>query len=61
LTQAGWKMVVADSVYIHHKGSTTFNAMGFNDLLGAAYYKLLQKWGNAELNKVGIDVTVKQQ
>lgn len=45
LRQAGWKLVVADSVWIHHKGSQTFGKMGFENLLQVNKQKFEDKWG----------------
>lgn len=59
LHDAGWKLVIADSVWIHHKGSQTFGQMGFNELLKEAYWKLYQKWGVERLAKAGIQVQIR--
>lgn len=54
LRKNGWKLVVADSVYIHHKGSQTFGKMGFDDLLKTAYRKLNDKYGENTMRNMGL-------
>lgn len=60
LHEKGWKAVVANSVWIHHKGSQTFGAMGFHELLSTNYGKLLDKWGNDKLKEYGLEIRSKQ-
>lgn len=56
LRDAGWKLVVADSVWIHHKGSQTFGKMGFQNLLDTNGRKFVNKWGVDKLRQMGIQV-----
>jgi GT2 family glycosyltransferase len=59
LRDAGYKLVIADSVWIHHKGSQTFGAMGFENLLQTNRTKFVDKWGVGKLAQMGL--TVKSQ
>lgn len=54
--QAGYRLVVANSVWVKHRGSQTFSKMGFNDLLQASYAKLIDKYGVDGLRAMGIEV-----
>ena len=54
--QAGWRLVVAKSVWIKHVGSQTFGKMGFSDLLQTNYAKLIDEFGIEKLNELGIEV-----
>lgn len=56
LREAGYTCVVAKSVWIKHVGSQTFGKMGFNDILGTNYGKLIDKWGIDGLAQLGIEV-----
>lgn len=56
LREAGWKLVLADSVWIHHKGSQTFNVMDFKELLAVNARKFVDKWGAEKLTEMGIRV-----
>lgn len=60
LRQAGYKCVVANSVWIKHRGSQTFGRMGFNDLLASSYEKLINKWGVDGLAELGIEVQTRE-
>ncbi len=54
--EAGYACVVAKSVWIKHVGSQTFGKMGFNDILGQNYARLVDKWGIEGLGRLGIEV-----
>lgn len=56
LRQAGWKCIVAKSVWIKHVGSQTFGKMGFNEILQASYAKLVDKYSIEGLKELGIEV-----
>lgn len=56
LRQAGYRCVVAKSVWVKHVGSQTFGKMGFNDILQTNYARLIEKWGVDELKALGIEV-----
>lgn len=58
MRRAGYKCVVAKSVWVHHVGSQTFGKMqpGFNALLQVAYEKLIDKWGEEALAEMGLEV-----
>jgi O-antigen biosynthesis protein len=56
LREAGWKCVIADSVYIQHVGSQTFGSMGFQGLLDANRHKFIEKWGSQRLESLGVRV-----
>jgi len=45
IRQAGYKCVIANSVWIHHKGSQTFSKFDFAELLNINGRKLVGKWG----------------
>ena len=61
LRKAGWRAVVANSVWVKHVGSQTFGKMGFDDLLQASYAKLVDKWGIDGLRELGIEVQTRQE
>lgn len=54
LRQAGWKCVVADSVWLHHRGSQTFGRLGFAELLQRNQGLFVQKWGAPFLRSLGL-------
>lgn len=54
--KAGWRAVVANSVWIKHIGSQTFGKMGFNELLQISYARLVDKWTEDGLRELGIEV-----
>jgi GT2 family glycosyltransferase len=54
MRRAGWKAIVANSVWVHHKGSQTFGKMDFQKLLNTNFDKLLQKWGQPYLESMGL-------
>lgn len=56
MVDAGWKCRVANSVWIHHQGHGTFGQMDYNNLLYVAYAKLYEKWGEARLKEIGLNV-----
>jgi O-antigen biosynthesis protein len=56
LVEHGWICVVAQSIYIHHKGSQTFNKLNFKQLLTTNVNKLIQKYGEERLNRLGVTV-----
>jgi Predicted glycosyltransferases len=60
LHQAGYKCVVAESVYIHHKVHATFGPMGLSDLMAINGGKLVDKWTVPVLNEYGIQVRLRQ-
>jgi GT2 family glycosyltransferase len=59
LTQAGWKLAIAESVWIHHAMHATFKTLQkaeeYDALLRTNRDKLLAKWGEAGLKKVGLE------
>jgi GT2 family glycosyltransferase len=57
LREAGYKLVIADSVWVHHRGSQTFGNMGFDELLAANESKFVAKWGVEKLAALGIRVS----
>jgi GT2 family glycosyltransferase len=57
IRQAGYKCVVANSVWIHHAGSQTFSKhFDFNALLKASYEKLIDKWSIEGLKALGLEL-----
>lgn len=56
LADYGWTAVVADSVYIEHKGSQTFKSLDFGKLLATNNAKLVKKWGREKLQQLGVTV-----
>jgi GT2 family glycosyltransferase len=56
LREAGWEVVVAQSVWIHHEGSQTFNNYDFQDLLERNGEKLVEKYGATRLALLDIKV-----
>lgn len=56
LREAGFRCVLASSVYIHHKGSQTFNRLGFDELLNTNMGKLIAKWGIPKLEALGLKI-----
>jgi GT2 family glycosyltransferase len=56
IRQAGYKAVIAGSVWIHHRGSQTFKAFDFNELLQVNGRKLIDKWGVEQLSEMGLEV-----
>lgn len=54
LRDAGWKAVIANSVWIHHKGSQTFKQFNFKSLLETNHDKMIQKWGIPKLKEMGL-------
>jgi GT2 family glycosyltransferase len=55
--EAGWEVVVAQSVWIHHEGSQTFNKTDFEGLLEGNTEKLVEKYGIERLGLLDIKVT----
>lgn len=56
LCDAGYKCVIASSVYIKHVGSQTFSKFDFEGLLSTNYSKLVEKWGVEKLASMGVNV-----
>lgn len=56
IREAGYKLVLADSVWLHHKGSQTFGKMDFKALLDTNQEKFVNKWGVEKLDSMGIRV-----
>jgi GT2 family glycosyltransferase len=56
LRQAGYTLVVADSVWLYHRGSQTFARLGHTQLLAENERKFIDKWGAATLRQAGLDV-----
>jgi GT2 family glycosyltransferase len=56
LRQAGWRCIVANSVWVKHTGSQTFGKMGFNKILQESYAKLVDKYTVDGLRELGIEV-----
>jgi GT2 family glycosyltransferase len=54
--QAGWRCVVAKSVWVKHVGSQTFGKMGFDGILQASYRQLIDKWSVEGLAELGLHV-----
>ncbi len=54
--EAGWEVVVAQSVWIHHEGSQTFNNYDFEGLLEGNTEKLVEKYGASRLELLDIEV-----
>jgi GT2 family glycosyltransferase len=54
LRDAGWKCVVADSVFVQHAGSQTFGRMDFDGLLKTNRAKLIEKWSREKLAVMGV-------
>jgi GT2 family glycosyltransferase len=54
LEEAGWKSVIADSVWIEHRGSQTFKDMNFQGLLNRNFGLLKEKWGDMHLANLGV-------
>lgn len=56
LREAGYKCLVANSVWVHHHGSQTFQLFNFQELLQMNMNKLIQKWGVPKLETMGLKV-----
>lgn len=56
LREAGYKAVVAASIWLHHKGSQTFSD-SLQDLLATNQQKLIDKWGVDELQRLGLELS----
>lgn len=56
LREAGYKCLVANSVWVHHHGSKTFQQFNFQELLQTNMTKLIQKWGIPKLETMGLKV-----
>jgi GT2 family glycosyltransferase len=56
MVEKGWVCVVAQSVYIHHKGSQTFSKLNFKQILNTNIQKLVQKYGVERLKRLGVSV-----
>lgn len=56
IREAGYRCLVANSVWIHHKGSQTFKNFNFPQLLQTNMGKLVEKWGVPKLQKMGLQV-----
>ena len=54
--EAGWEVAVAQSVWIHHEGSQTFNNYDFEGLLQENTEKLVEKYGETRLELLDIKV-----
>lgn len=57
LMDAGWKTVVAHSVWLHHEGSQTFRD-DLGRLLEENMHKLVDKWGVDRLHSFGLEVSL---
>lgn len=56
LREAGYKCQVANSVWVHHHGSQTFQQFNFQELLQTNMTKLITKWGVPKLETMGLKV-----
>lgn len=56
LREAGYKCQVANSVWVHHHGSQTFQQFNFKELLQTNMEKLIIKWGVSKLETMGLKV-----
>jgi O-antigen biosynthesis protein len=56
LREAGFKAVIAASVWVHHKGSQTFGKMDFDALLAQNFGKLEAKYGKKHLEQMGLQL-----
>ena len=54
LRQAGYECVVAQDVWVHHKGSQTFKTLNFEQLYFENGRKFVEKWGADTLRVLGI-------
>lgn len=58
MDKAGWRMVVAENVWIHHAAHSSFRELNktdkFSALLDGNRAKLIAKWTPKELEKVGV-------
>ena len=54
LQEAGWKCVIADSVFIEHEGHATYKNMNLNNLLAQNTQKFRDKWTPAKLEAMGV-------
>lgn len=50
----GWKLVVANDVYVHHLGSQSFKELDFKNLVQGNVTKLADKWGLHVLQATGL-------
>lgn len=57
IREAGYKCIVANSVWIHHVGSQTFKNFNFQELLQTNMDKLINKWGVERLKQLGLQVS----
>lgn len=56
MREHGYLCVIANSVWLHHKGSQTFRQFDFNALLRDNYRKLVDKWTIARLAEMGVNM-----
>lgn len=57
LRQAGYRLIVANSVWIHHAGSSTFKKnFDFSELISKNGQKFVEEFGAEELERMGIKV-----
>ena len=58
LREAGYKCALAHDIYVHHDMSKTFTAnFDFGELLKTNHAKLVKKWGQEKLNKMGVTIS----
>lgn len=56
LINAGWKNIIAESVWIKHHGSQTFSYLDMDALMERKKQALVDKWSAEALDKLGIVV-----
>jgi GT2 family glycosyltransferase len=56
LTKAGWKLAIAESVFIHHAGSVTQRDLDYDANLLKNAAKLTDKWGRDTLVTMGLAI-----
>jgi GT2 family glycosyltransferase len=56
MAEKGWSSVIAQSVWIHHRGSQTFWNHDFRGLLMKNQDVLIDKYGRARLSRLGLEV-----
>ncbi len=56
LRRAGWKLVVAESVWLHHQMHATLERLDLPGLLETNRQKFVEKWGVDRLHAMGIAV-----
>ncbi len=58
LREAGYKCALSSDIYVHHDMSATFTKnFDFGELLRTNHAKLVKKWGQEKLTKMGVAIS----